>query len=159
MRGFACFLPVGVVLGATLAMGLAAGADLADREREIASGLRCPVCQNLSVADSPSQTAQQMRALIREQLQQGKSREEIERYFVSRYGEWILLAPTPKGFNLLAWVLPFVGIAAGGLGVYLVVQRWIGRQAAAAADSAAEPPPVDPVYVERLRRELEEREA
>ncbi len=47
--------------------------DLEDRTREIATELRCVVCQNLSVADSPSEMAQQMRAIVREQVQAGKS--------------------------------------------------------------------------------------
>src|SRR5512146_1834472 len=59
--------------------------DLEDRVRAIASELRCVVCQNLSVADSPSELAKEMRNLVRELVQQGKTREEIDAYFVSRY--------------------------------------------------------------------------
>ena len=88
--------------------------------REIASELRCVVCQNLSVADSPSDLAKEMRNLVREQVQQGKSREEIQAYFVSRYGEYVLLSPPKRGFNLLVWGLPFLAVVAGGGLVYLV---------------------------------------
>src|SRR5438132_380631 len=59
--------------------------DLEDRTRAIANELRCVVCQNLSVADSPSEMAQQMRGIIREQLEAGKSPQEIKNYFVSKY--------------------------------------------------------------------------
>ena len=55
----------------------AAPADIDDRTREISTELRCVVCQNLSVADSPSEMAQQMRAIVREQVQAGKSADEI----------------------------------------------------------------------------------
>src|SRR3972149_4916782 len=87
---------------AALALSGPAGAPRAeptldDRVREIASGLRCPVCQNLSVGDSPSQMAQQMRAVIRERVVAGDSREQIEAYFVSKYGEGILAPPRPRG--------------------------------------------------------------
>jgi cytochrome c-type biogenesis protein CcmH len=129
----------------------AASADLEDKVREIASELRCVVCQNLSVADSPSELAKEMRNLVRELVEQGKSREEILAYFVSRYGEFVLLSPTKRGFNLLVWVLPFLALLVGGCGIYLVARRWTeGREAAA--------PVVDPAYAERVRRELRERE-
>ena len=132
-------------------MPAATNFDLEDRVREIASELRCVVCQNLSVADSPSDLAKEMRNLVREQVQQGKSREEIQAYFVSRYGEYVLLSPPKRGFNLLVWGLPFLAIAAGGGVVYLVARHW-------AAQAPANRPVVDPAYSERVRRELEERE-
>ena len=59
--------------------------DLEDRVREIASELRCVVCQNLSVADSPSDLAKEMRNLVRELVQQGKSPEEIQADLISQY--------------------------------------------------------------------------
>jgi len=124
---------------------------LEDRVREIGSDLRCVVCQNLSVADSPSDLAKEMRNLIRELVEQGKSRQEIEDYFVSRYGEFVLLAPPKHGFNLLVWVLPFLALAIGAGGVYLVARRWAARPAEGSA-------PADPAYLDRVRRELHERE-
>jgi cytochrome c-type biogenesis protein CcmH len=129
----------------------AAPAGLEDRVREIASELRCVVCQNLSVADSPSDLAKEMRNLVRELVQQGKSPKEIQDYFVSRYGEFVLLSPPKRGFNILVWVLPFLAIGVGAGVVYLVVRRWT-------ESSVAGRPPVDPAYAERVRRELEERE-
>lgn len=128
-----------------------ASPDLEERVREVASELRCVVCQNLSVADSPSDLAKEMRNLVRELLQQGKTPEEIKAYFQSRYGDFVLLAPPKRGFNLLVWGLPFVALLVGAGGVYLVARRWTeqGQQAA---------PPLDPAYAERVRRELKERE-
>ena len=129
----------------------ATAVDLDDRVREIASEWRCVVCQNLSVADSPSDLAKEMRSLVRELVQQGKSREEIEAYFVSRYGQFVLLSPPKQGFNLLVWVLPFLAIAVGAGVVYLGARHW--TEAAPAGR-----PPVDPAYAERVRRELRARE-
>src|SRR5512132_211612 len=63
---------------------LALGASPSDWEaqvREIATQLRCPVCQGLSVADSPSELANEMRTLVRDQLQQGKTSAEVLNYF------------------------------------------------------------------------------
>lgn len=129
----------------------AAPTDLEDRVREIASELRCVVCQNLSVADSPSDLAKEMRNVVRDLVQQGKSPAEIQAYFVSRYGEFVLLSPPKRGFNLLVWMLPFLAIVVGAGAVYLVARRWT-------ALSVTERPPVDPAYAERVRREIQERE-
>jgi cytochrome c-type biogenesis protein CcmH len=102
--------------------------DIDDQTRAIAQELRCVVCQNLSVADSPSEMAQQMRGVVREQLQAGKTPQEVKDFFVSKYGEWVLLAPTTKGFSLLIWVLPFVVLILGiGLALWLV-RRWSAKK-------------------------------
>ncbi len=81
---FVFFLLIFVFAGSLHA---APAPDLDDQTRAIATELRCVVCQNLSVADSPSEMAQQMRAIVREQLQAGKSPEQIKDFFVSKYGE------------------------------------------------------------------------
>lgn len=125
--------------------------DLERRVYEVASQLRCVVCQNLSVADSPSDLAKEMRHLVGELLQQGKTPEEIKAYFVSRYGEFVLLEPPKRGFNLLVWGLPFAALLVGACGIYLVARRWTARGHEAAL-------PLDPAYAERVRRELRERE-
>jgi cytochrome c-type biogenesis protein CcmH len=125
--------------------------EMDERVREVASELRCVVCQNLSVADSPSDLAKEMRNLVRELLQQGKTPEEIKAYFQSRYGDFVLLEPPKRGFNLLVWGLPFAALVVGAYGVYLVAKRWTVRGHEAA-------PPPDSAYAERVRQELKERE-
>lgn len=122
-------------------------ADLEEEARRIAAELRCVVCQNLSVADSPSEVAQQMRALIREQLQQGKGPEEIKGYFVSRYGEWVLLSPTLKGFNLLVWLLPFVAVVSGIVLAVFLLHRWTKKK------NSSQSAIVDPALIDRVKRE------
>ena len=90
----------------------------------IASQLQCPICQGESVAASPSQLATQMRQVIRDQLGQGQSREAILQYFVDRYGEQILMAPPRNGFTAIAWIGPYVGLAAAiGFLVWTVRRR------------------------------------
>jgi cytochrome c-type biogenesis protein CcmH len=93
-----------------------------DRARDIAAGLRCPVCLNLSVADSPSRLAGEMRAEITSRVRAGATDEEIRRFFVDRYGEWVLLEPTRRGLNLLPWALPFAALATGA-GVWFALVR------------------------------------
>jgi cytochrome c-type biogenesis protein CcmH len=145
----ACVLVV--MLGLLASSVQAASPDLEAQVRDIAQQLRCPVCQGLSVGDSPSELAHEMRAVVREQLQQGKTREEVLDYFVQRYGEWILLAPPKHGFNLVIWVLPFVLLPAGAMAVYAGTRRWVRNRQASTLPSTA----VDPRDTERLQRELD----
>jgi cytochrome c-type biogenesis protein CcmH len=65
-------------------------------------------------------------------VSQGLARDEILVRFRDKYGEKILAAPTTEGFNLTAWVLPFVVIAFGAGLVALTVRRWTGGEAPAA---------------------------
>ena len=128
-----------------------------DAVTAVARQLRCVVCQNLSVADSPSEMARQMRDVIREQLATGRTPAEVRQYFVARYGEWVLLAPPVRGFNLLLWGLPFVGLV-GGLGLALAAARRWSRRATpevGVAPGAAPAEGPDPADRERVRLELE----
>lgn len=117
---------------------------LAARTKEVASQLRCPVCQGLSLADSPSELSLQMKQVVREQLAAGKSPEEVKAYFVSKYGEWILLEPKPRGMNLAVYLMPLVLLLGGGGLIVVAVRRW--TRAPAATDAASEPQ-----YEESLR--------
>jgi cytochrome c-type biogenesis protein CcmH len=90
-----------------------------DQTKEISYLLMCPVCQGQSVGESNSNLANDMRDIIRKQLEQGKSKEEILNYFVNSYGESILATPPPKGINWLLWLLPAAGIIIGGIGITL----------------------------------------
>jgi cytochrome c-type biogenesis protein CcmH len=102
-----------------------AGDSVLEHEtRAVASQLRCPVCQGLSIEDSPSELSQQMRALVREQLRAGRSPDDVKGYFVSKYGEWILLSPPAHGVNTLIYALPLLALVAGGTVVAVIVRRW-----------------------------------
>ncbi|HUF94013.1 MAG TPA: cytochrome c-type biogenesis protein CcmH [Candidatus Limnocylindria bacterium] len=116
---------------------------------EIASELRCVVCQNLSVADSPSEMAGQMRAVVRDRLAAGESPEQVRQYFVDRYGEWILLSPRRRGFNLVVWGVPVAAVAVGLAVTILLLRRWTRTGRARAA-----PPAVDAAMSARIRREM-----
>jgi cytochrome c-type biogenesis protein CcmH/NrfF len=98
---------------------------LIDRQtRELSSKLRCVVCQGLSLQDSPSQLAQEMRGIVREKLEEGMTPDEVKEYFVARYGEWVLLAPEPKGFNLVVYVLPIAMLFGGAGFVFFTARNW-----------------------------------
>jgi cytochrome c-type biogenesis protein CcmH len=91
------------------------------RADALAAELRCPDCQGLSVADSQTASAREIRRQIAELVDAGASDDEVRAHFVDRYGEWILLAPASPA----AWVLPFVALVAGvaALSAWLVRRR------------------------------------
>lgn len=130
--------------------------------RAIAATLACPVCQGLSVADSPSQLAQQMRAAILDQLAAGSSKEQIIQFFVDRYGEGILFDPPKRGFGLLIWWVPVLGVLAGTIVVGLLLARWVRRPGAEPGEAAERDPPLSPseitTYRSRLAAELARQE-
>ncbi len=99
-------------------------AALEARAIRLADELRCPVCQGLSIHDSPSPLAQDMKDLIRSQVAAGATDQEIRQYFISKYGEWVLLEPKPSGFNILVYLLPFAGLLGGALLIVVAVRRW-----------------------------------
>ncbi len=108
--------------------GGAAPTDLEEETRALSAELRCVVCQNLSVADSPSEMAQQMRAIVREQLEAGKTPDEIKDFFVSKYGEWVLLNPRTSGFGLLLWILPYAALLFGLVLALWFIRRWASEK-------------------------------
>jgi cytochrome c-type biogenesis protein CcmH len=101
----------------------------------LASELRCPVCQGNSIQDSPSELAQQMRDVIRDQLRSGKTPDEVRAYFVDKYGEWILLAPRAEGLNLIVYLVPFVAVLVGGVVVWRTVRKWTAAPPSRTADT------------------------
>ena len=75
----------------------------------LAAELRCPDCQGLSVADSQTASAREIRRQVDELVACGATDDDVREHFVDRYGEWILLAPTSPA----AWILPFAALALG----------------------------------------------
>jgi cytochrome c-type biogenesis protein CcmH len=81
---------------------------LENRAREISTGLRCLVCQNQSIDDSDAPVARDLRVLIREQLQQNKTDEQVIEFVVARYGDFVLLKPRLSKNTWLLWFSPFL---------------------------------------------------
>ena len=126
---------------------------------EIARTLKCPVCENQSVAESPSPLAREMRAYIQRRLEAGDSRQAIVQALVDRYGEGILLEPPRAGFTLLVWWLPVLSLALGALVVGLALRRWTRTPAADALEAAPEMSSEELArYRARLADELARRE-
>ena len=152
-------LAVPVAAGATLALVALIGLTYlrppghptqAELAHQIAGELRCPDCQGLSVADSPSGSATEIRTQVDQLLARGLSADQVRSHFVDRYGEWILLAPRAP----IAWLLPGVVVLLG----LAALTAWIWR-------GATRPTPVIPAPEpsqadrERVREEAERLDA
>jgi cytochrome c-type biogenesis protein CcmH/NrfF len=94
-------------------------------------------------------------AMIRDGISDGKSDKAILDGMVARYGAVVLAAPTKEGFNLLAWIAPFLVLGAGILGTVLLVRRWtIGHpQTAGGFQEQVIEDPEERERRERIRRE------
>ena len=132
-------LAAGVLVAAAFAWSALGPRSLSldDRATQLESQIRCPVCQGLSIADSPAVLAQQMRAVVHDQLAAGASDDTVRAYFVERYGRWILLLPASSGPDVALWLAPAAMVV---IGAGLVAVRARARRPARAAgpDSRAE---------------------
>ena len=120
-------LPADAPAPASAAQDAVSGLDDAELDRmvrEVSSELRCVVCQGVSIEDSPSTLAQEMRSVVREQLAAGRSPDQVKAYFVERYGEWVLLRPQASGLNLLVYLLPIAVIAGGAAFIFMKARSW-----------------------------------
>ncbi|RMH09721.1 MAG: cytochrome c-type biogenesis protein CcmH [Nitrospirae bacterium] len=121
--------------------------------REIAKTLRCTVCQTENLWESGAPLAHQMREVIRERLRQGQTPEEIRAYFLSRYGEYILMEPPKRGINWFIWIGPFLLLSLGGYLLYRELRRWVTPP----PSEEGHPPPLDEASQKRIEQELRSR--
>jgi cytochrome c-type biogenesis protein CcmH len=130
------------------------GDALDARTEEVGGLLRCPVCQGLSVADSPATMAVNMKAQVKELLAQGYDQEQILAYFEHSYGEFVRLEPPLRGVNWLVWLGPVLALVAGGA---IVAWTLRSRLKAVAGEPASPVPgpdtlPDDPELARYVRR-------
>jgi cytochrome c-type biogenesis protein CcmH len=125
---------------------------LHQRTQEVASLLRCPVCQGLSVADSPSEMAVNMKGQVRELLFRGYTQEQILGYFERSYGQFVLLKPKMNGAGAAVWILPILAIV---IGVVIVVSK--AKKLEAAPTTVNRQPTTEPEdpYLARVRELVE----
>ncbi|MBI4319623.1 MAG: cytochrome c-type biogenesis protein CcmH [Chloroflexi bacterium] len=121
----------------------------------ISGELMCQCGCTMVVVNCDCSTAGQMRQVIQTQLDEGKTKAEILQYFVGQYGETVLSAPTKEGFNLTAWITPFVGILAGLALVHVILRAWLHRQRRLVQQVLPKFQADLNVYNDRIERELE----
>lgn len=93
--------------------------------KEIENSLMCTDGCGMALIACDNITAAQMREEIRQFINEGQTRDEILQSFVDIYGVEVLTYPPKQGFNISAWVTPFIAILMGGLGIYLALDKWV----------------------------------
>jgi cytochrome c-type biogenesis protein CcmH len=93
------------------------------RARVISAQLRCLVCQNQSIDDSDAPLAKDLRTLVREQLTEGKTNEQVLDFVVARYGQFVLLKPRLEPETLILWGTPFAVLLIAGVALFMRRRR------------------------------------
>ena len=96
--------------------------DLEARYHTLSQELRCPKCQNQNLADSGSGIAVDLRELVHQMIEQGKTDQEIVDYMVARYGSFVLYRPQHSTATFLLWYGPFILLGIGLLAFIAVVR-------------------------------------
>lgn len=120
---------------------------------EVAAIMRCPVCQGLSIADSPTALAIAMKAEVKEMLSKGYSESQVLDYFEQSYGEFIRLEPKARGFNLFVWLAPLAVLLGGLLFLGMRMKKPVVAELDPTATSSSTESELE-AYRERVRREV-----
>lgn len=137
---------LGLVLALALVVGTTghSGTTIDDRVHRITSQIKCPVCSGETVADSSAPISQDIRTVVRQQLQAGKSDQQITAYIVHQY-PGTALNPPARGIGLLVWVLPVVVFVVAVAGLGMAFARWRARSGVTVSEE-------DRQLVEQARR-------
>jgi cytochrome c-type biogenesis protein CcmH len=126
-----------------------------DQVNAVARELWCPLCSGVRLDACELRACEQMKEMIAIKLAGGEDLESIKAYFVEQYGPQVLGEPPRSGFNLLAWILPVVGVIVGGLFFWRMTSRMVVRPPAHPPTSTSKPPAADDDdYERRLEEEL-----
>ena len=132
--------------------------DLEERAQRIYSGVMCPQCAGQTIDESNAPIAEAMRTAIQAQLRNGSSDDAIMDSLVQSYCESILASPPPRGFSLLAWLVPPLALLLGAAAVFFTIRSMRGRAAAGPAAAAAGGGIMDAASVASLPFDLVDRE-
>jgi cytochrome c-type biogenesis protein CcmH len=144
---------VKLLAGLLLAVVLAAPAAAGERHPtlgELEGEVMCPTCKT-TLDQSTAPIADRIRQFISARIAAGDTKSEIKQKLVAQFGPAVLAEPSKHGFNLLAWVLPFVGIGLGALALGWLAWRWSRARAPAAATGRTQ---LDPELDRRVDEEL-----
>ena len=143
---------------AALALAAAAPAFAATEPQtnlpDVADEVMCTVCGVLLDEAPDSPQAERERAFIRREINQGKTKDQIEADLVAQYGPAVLAEPGTSGFDLAAWVVPAIAILLAGFGIAIGLRRWRRAQEAVATIKPMQERQLDPADAERLDADL-----
>ncbi|WP_241576211.1 cytochrome c-type biogenesis protein [Rosenbergiella collisarenosi] len=94
-----------------------------EQYRDLTQSLRCPKCQNNSIADSSAMIAADMREKVYQLMSQGQSRQQIIDYMVARYGNFVTYEPPVTPSTLILWLGPLLFVIGGGIVIFLRANR------------------------------------
>lgn len=123
MKKLATALLVSMVLSAQVVAAGLSGQELRDEAIAISKLLRCPASPNLTLYDSESSIANELKGLIYEKLRNGSTREEIYDFMVERYGEQIRYEPDLNAGTAALWAAPWIALAIGAGMVFVRIRR------------------------------------
>ena len=93
------------------------------RYQRLISEVRCLTCQNQSIKDSNAPLANDLRAVIREMLSEGKTDQEIYAFMQARYGDFALYKPPLSKKTALLWFSPLILMVIGAVVFVRIVMR------------------------------------
>jgi len=137
-----------IVLLALLVIPTARASERHPTLAELEGEVMCPVCET-TLDQSSSPAAEQIKRLIATRIAAGDTKTQIKDRLVAEYGTAILAAPPHKGFGLVAWWLPVIGIVAAAVTVGVGARRW-----ARSREPVSAGPPLDAASERRLDDEL-----
>ncbi len=128
-----------------------------DEVNAIAKQLYCPVCENTPLDVCPTQACKDWRELIRQQLSDGWTEQQIKDYFVASFGPRVLANPPNRGFTSLVWLLPIAALLAGGAFVWRLLRQWQiqHRTNADTVEPIDEAPDIPPSLLEQIEKDVE----
>ena len=153
----AVVIAAGLLVAASPLARTAQAQSMVDQiEGEIMCQCGCTYTLEACASAMGCSVGEEMRVAIAAMGAQGMTKAQILDYYVAQYGETILAAPTKRGFNLTAWIMPFAAIAAGGLAIYLLLLAWYRRGSLVTlATQGSRRTALEP-YLEQVDRELED---
>ncbi len=158
----AAFVWLGAIAAVTVAAQDAPTAEPAEEVtlndvNEVARDLWCPLCSGVRLDACELKACDQMKDVIAIKLAEGEDAESIKDYFIEQYGPQVLGEPPREGFNWLAWILPFVALALGGVFLWRQTARMMRPAAdASAADQGPSPPGAEQRTDDEYARKLDE---
>ena len=148
---FSIFIVVGLIVSAPVVTN--AGSLLQDLENALMC--KCDDKCGKVLINCTCSTSDKTRVKLSKMLESGLTVEQIIKSQVDKYGETVLSAPTKFGFNLTAWVMPFIALIAGGVGVRKIINSWVGKKEELDSQNEAQEKSTPGKYSKRLQDELD----